>query len=105
MSMTEEEIIKEILAVVTHEGDRDSFTTTELSDAIGLSNPTVRKKLRVLWNAGRLEATQKRITGIDGRSEAPSIITQRLADALGIEIDSSRSERNPNKTITCLDNR
>ncbi len=68
MSMTEEEIIKEILAVVTHEGDRDSFTTTELSDAIGLSNPTVRKKLRVLWNAGRLETTQKRIAGIDGRS-------------------------------------
>tara|TARA_R100001163_G_C4996126_1_gene146937 strand:+ start:291 stop:557 length:267 start_codon:yes stop_codon:yes gene_type:complete len=68
MSITEEEIIKEILAVVTHEGDQDSFTTTELSDAIGLSGPTVRKKLRVLWNAGRLESTQKRITGIDGRS-------------------------------------
>ena len=41
-------------------------------------------------------------TGIDGRSEAPSIITKRLADALGIEIDESRSERNPNKTITLV---
>ena len=68
MSMTEEDIIKEILAIRTHEGDQDSFTTTELSDAIGLSNHTLRKKLRVLWNAGRLEATQKRIAGIDSRS-------------------------------------
>ena len=67
MSMTEDRIIEEILAVRKNVSDDDAFTTRELTDAMGLTPPTVRGKIRLLINSGRLELTQKDVHGIDGK--------------------------------------
>jgi len=55
MRMTEAEIIEELQEALADGGATDAFTTPELAQMLNIGHAAVRRRLKVLQSAGRLE--------------------------------------------------
>lgn len=48
-------------------GDETAYTSSELMEVLGVSQPTLKKLLKALQRSGKLRPTKKVVVAIDGR--------------------------------------
>lgn len=64
--MTSEELIAELAAIMSADGPEDAYTTGDLCELLGLSAGSVRRRLKVLAKAKRLQVVTVQRQAIDG---------------------------------------
>jgi Mn-dependent DtxR family transcriptional regulator len=64
MTMTESQWYHELEVAFAGRGEDDFMTTEELADMLGVSNRTVRERLRPFKREGRLVSKKRRFVGI-----------------------------------------
>lgn len=71
--MTTEELIAELTAALAaNQGPDDALTTYELCQVLGLAENATRKRIRLLTEAGRLEAVRVQRVSMNGVTQPVS---------------------------------
>lgn len=65
--MTESELMEELEAIYRQQGPEDALTTDELSHVLGVGHAAVRRRLRAVKKAGRLQAVRVQRENLAGQ--------------------------------------
>jgi predicted ArsR family transcriptional regulator len=69
LNLTESQLLEALREAMGAQPDQSSVTTTELMERFGLSEGTVRRRLKPLIRSGKLVATRKVVTDMAGRPQ------------------------------------